>query len=129
MTTAQQMRWAFEQYVARLTAGDGDGVAALFADDATVEDPLGTPLKVGKEAILEFYRGAVERAHPHVELTGPVRTSNVGEAAAPMRSRSNYGASPREIDIIDVFTFDADGRIKTMRAYWGSDNLRELGSA
>jgi hypothetical protein len=42
-----------------------------------------------------------------------------------MRSRSNYGGSPREIDIIDVFTFDEDGRIKTMRAYWGSDNMRE----
>jgi len=42
-----------------------------------------------------------------------------------MQSHSNFGGSPKELDIIDVFTFDDDGLIKTMRAYWGEGNLRD----
>jgi steroid delta-isomerase len=119
------MRAAFEQYTSRLSAGDADGVAGLFADDAWIEDPLGAPRHVGRDAILAFYRGAIERARPEVRLTGPVRVSAVNEAAAPMQSHSNYGGSPKEIDIIDVFAFDDDGRITSMRAFWGEGNLRE----
>jgi steroid delta-isomerase len=119
------MRAAFENYTSRLSAGDADGVAELFADDAWIEDPLGAPRHVGRQAILAFYRGAVERAHPDVRLTGPVRVSAVGEAAAPMQSHSNFGGSPKEIDIIDVFAFDDAGRITSMRAFWGEGNLRE----
>jgi steroid delta-isomerase len=119
------MRAAFENYTSRLSAGDADGVADLFADDAWIEDPLGAPHHVGRDAILAFYRGAVERAHPAVRLTGPVRVSAVDEAAAPMQSHSNFGGSPKEIDIIDVFAFDAGGRITSMRAFWGEGNLRE----
>jgi steroid delta-isomerase len=125
VATPEQMRTAFEQYTARLTAGDGDGVASLFADDAWIEDPLGAAKHVGRDDILKFYRGAVERAHPEVRLTGPVRVSSMNEAAAPMQSRSNFGGSPKEIDIIDVFTFDDDGLITSMRAYWGEGNLRD----
>ena len=125
MATPEQMRLAFERYTSLLSAGDAEGVAALFADDAWIEDPLGAPRHVGRDAILTFYRGAVERAHPEVRLTGPVRVSTVGEAAAPMQSHSNFGGSPKEIDIIDVFAFDEEGRITTMRAFWGEGNMRE----
>ena len=41
MTTPEQMEAAFVAYCDRLTAGDADGVAALFAADAAIEDPLG----------------------------------------------------------------------------------------
>jgi steroid delta-isomerase len=119
------MRQAFERYTSLLSAGDADGVAALFSDDAWIEDPLGAPRHTGRDAILAFYRGAVERAHPEVRLTGSVRVSTVDEAAAPMQSRSNYGGSPKEIDIIDVFSFDEEGRVTSMRAFWGEGNLRD----
>jgi steroid delta-isomerase len=119
------MRAAFESYTSLLSAGDADGVAELFAENAWIEDPLGAPRHVGRQAILAFYRGAVERAHPAVRLTGPVRVSAVDEAAAPMQSHSNFEGSPKEIDIIDVFAFDDAGRITSMRAFWGEGNLRE----
>jgi steroid delta-isomerase len=129
MATEDQMRHAFEQYVGRLSAGDAEGVASLFADDAWIEDPLGAPRREGRDAILEFYRGAIDRASPAVSLTGPVRTSTQSTAAAPMQSRSNFGGKPSIIDIIDVFTFDDDGRITTMRAFWGPSNHRAADGA
>jgi steroid delta-isomerase len=32
-----------------------------------------------------------------------------------------------KLDIIDVMTFDPDGLITSMQAYWGPDNLTPLG--
>ena len=125
MTRPEQMEAAFVAYCDRLTAGDADGVAALFAPDATVEDPLGVRRYAGREEIHAFYKGAIERASPEVRLIGPVRTSYVNEAAAPMQSRSNYGGTPKEIDIIDVFAFDDAGLIISMKAYWGDANMRD----
>ncbi|MEO8697665.1 MAG: nuclear transport factor 2 family protein [Acidimicrobiales bacterium] len=119
------MEAAFVAYCDRLTAGDADAVAALFAADATVEDPLGVRRYSGRDEIKAFYKGAIERASPEVRLIGPVRTSYVNEAAAPLQSRSNYGGTPKEIDIIDVFTFDDDGLIVSMKAYWGDANIRD----
>jgi steroid Delta-isomerase len=78
----------------------------------------------GQDEIHAFYKGAIERASPEVRLVGPVRTTYVNEAAAPMQSRSNYGGTPREIDIIDVFAFDDAGLIVSMKAYWGDANMR-----
>jgi steroid delta-isomerase len=124
MATPEQMEAAFVAYCDRLTAGDADGVAALFAADATVEDPLGVRTYTGNDEIHAFYKGAIERASPEVRLVGPVRTTYVNEAAAPMQSRSNYGGTPREIDIIDVFAFDDAGLIVSMKAYWGDANMR-----
>lgn len=125
MATAAQMRTACEQYCKRLTDGDAEGVAALFAPDAWIEDPVGSERKVGREVLLAFYRGAIDAASPQLEPTGPVRIAVSGAAAMPFRSQSNFGGSPSEIDIIDVFTFDADGLITSMTAYFGPENIRE----
>lgn len=44
--------------MAAFNAADAGRVVALFADDATVEDPVGSPVVAGREAILAFYRHA-----------------------------------------------------------------------
>ncbi len=124
MATADQIRAAFEQYVALLTARDADGIAALYAEDATVEDPAGSEPLVGREAIRNFYRAAIARVQPTVALTGPVRILADGRAgAAPLQSRGVRDGRTVTLDIIDVFTFDDDGRVTSMRAYWGPENV------
>jgi steroid delta-isomerase len=124
--TSEHMAWAAEQYASRLSAGDAEGVVALFADDATVEDPVGSAPKVGRDVLLAFYQGAIERAHPAVTVAGPVRAvPAAGAAAVPLQSRSHFGGRDVEIDIIDVFTFAPDGRIASMTAYFGPANIRD----
>ena len=49
--------------------------------------------------------------------TGPVRVA-AGEAAFPFQARPTIGGTTFRLDIIDVMTFDDDGRIATMRAFW-----------
>jgi steroid delta-isomerase len=47
-----------------------------------------------------------------------------GECAFPMQARPVIGEDTYAVDIIDVMTFDADGRILTMRAFWDPAEMR-----
>jgi steroid delta-isomerase len=118
---------AFAQYCARLTAHDAAGIAALYAPDASIEDPAGATPVVGRAAIEAFYAGALARVRPEsVVLTGPVRVLADGTAgAAPLRSTSTRDGRRQHLDIIDVMTFDPSGLITSLRAYWGPANLTD----
>lgn len=118
--TAEHMRAVLERYVACMTSGDCDGIMALYADDATVEDPVGSEPRRGREAILELYRNAAGKVR--LELDGRVRVA-ANSAAAPMLGRAT-GMEGMVIEIVDVMTFDDDGRITSMRAYWSPDTIR-----
>ena len=119
MPDPDQLRAVAQRYVDLFNASDADGVAALYAEDATVEDPIGSPLHEGREAIRAFYAGTMGPAK--LELTGPVRVAG-SELAFPMVAKVGDGAA--FIDIIDVMTVGDDGLVTTMRAYWSQDAVR-----
>jgi steroid delta-isomerase len=54
------MREIFDRYRALMGAGDLDGIVALFARDATWEEPVGTIVERGREAIRARYAAALE---------------------------------------------------------------------
>lgn len=115
---AAAIRATVEAYTAAFSAGDRAAYLGLFAEDARVEDPVGTPEHVGTEAIAAFFdanRGLAD----DIELrrTGPVRVA-AGQCAFPMQARPLLGDTRYCMDIIDVMTFDAAGRITSMRAFW-----------
>ena len=60
----EKIREVIEQYVARVAGGTTDEIMELYAEGATVEDPVGTEVKTTREAIREFYSGleAMEQA-------------------------------------------------------------------
>jgi steroid delta-isomerase len=116
------IRKTVEQYVALMTAGDAAGIAALYADDATLEDPIGAPLQHGREAILRWYQMSAGKVK--LELSGPIRVAG-GEAAFPMTGTIGSASDPSYLDIIDVMKFDAQGRITSMRAFWSADAIRK----
>ncbi|MDG2442275.1 MAG: nuclear transport factor 2 family protein, partial [Luminiphilus sp.] len=76
-----------ETYIHALVTNDVEAILDLYADDATVEDPVGTESRSGKDALRSFYTGAVtgvveaalhgaqqhlaERDGPHVGLGIP----------------------------------------------------------
>jgi steroid delta-isomerase len=116
------VRKIYARYVELVSAGDSDAVAALYARDATVEDPIGTPLKRGREEIRLFYKSTGGAAK--LALSGPVRVCG-REAAAPMVATLQGPDGKRAfIDIIDFMTFDEEGLITSMRAFWSPDAIR-----
>ncbi len=120
------IRSAIQSYTERHSAGDIDGIVALFAPDAHVEDPVGSDPHVGQDAVRAFFTGTHELCDRlELQLTGPVRVAGA-RAAFPMVARSYVGDLTMEIDIIDVMVFDDEGRIAEMYAYWSMDDARTL---
>jgi steroid delta-isomerase len=116
----EKIREVIEQYVARVASGSADDVLALYAEDATVEDPVGTEVRQGKDAIREFY-APLEA----MQQDGRVVTARVagGQAAFLFELATAVGEKTYTLSPIDVMTFDDDGLITSMRAYWGDADL------
>jgi len=117
----EQMIASVEAYIENFNKGDFQAIAGLYAADATVEDPIGTPVKDGNDAIRDFYEGAVQTGS-QLALAGPVRVAGKEVAFAFVVSVDTPDAK-MTIDVIDTMAFDDDGKISKMRAYWGEKNV------
>lgn len=122
MRTPETMEAAVHAYVRALNASDLDAIVDLFAEDATVEDPVGTEPRRGRAAIRAFYAGSVQLAL-QVELEGPVRAV-ADSAAFPFRVSFTMNGQRTTIQPVDVFRFDEAGRVTEMRAYFGPANIQ-----
>jgi steroid delta-isomerase len=111
------------RYLDLVAKGQPDEVAALYADDATVEDPVGGEVHIGRQAIRGFY-GAIENAKAQTEVITLRALGN--EAAFHWTLSLDFGGSGMRIDILSTMTFDEDGKIASMKAYWGQDNVTPL---
>ncbi|NCN83571.1 MAG: steroid delta-isomerase [Sphingomonadales bacterium] len=121
MLTPEYMQQIVDRYLVAINAGDMAAVMALYADDASVEDPVGTEPKRGDE-ILQFYTNAFSGG-AKVELTGPVRIS-AKAAAFPFRAEITRADGPVIIvEVIDIFEFDPAGKIAKMTAHFGPANI------
>ena len=96
-----------------------DDVAELYADDATVEDPVGGEVHIGRNAIRGFYSALLTVAAE----TEVITMRALGHEVAFYWSLSFSGM---KIEIISVMTFDHDGKIASMKAYWGPDNIKQV---
>lgn len=121
MPTPEAMESAVHAYVSALNAGDLDAIVALYADDAVLEDPVGSEPKRGIAAIRAFYAGSLQ-FKLSVALEGQVRAV-ASEAAFPFSVSFDYQGQPTTIRPIDVFRFNDAGKIASMRAYFGAANI------
>lgn len=121
MATPEQMEAAVHAYVAAFAAGDPEQAVAIFAEDAVVEDPVGTPPKVGHAAIREFYQASMATGAKLV-LDGPIRLAE-DHAAFAFHVPLHFDGKDMEIHVIDTFAFNADGKVREMRAFFGPGNM------
>ncbi|CAD7342024.1 MULTISPECIES: nuclear transport factor 2 family protein [unclassified Sphingobium] len=116
-----KMEAAVNAYVAAFEAGSADQVAALYAADATVEDPIGSPIHKGREAIRAFYAESMKTG-AKLKLEGPVRVAG-DYAVFPFSVNLNYDGGAKRIDVIDTFRFNKANEVVEMRAFWGPNNM------
>ena len=120
MPSEEEMCAVVRAYVDNYNAEDLDGLVSLFAAEAQVEDPVGTPIKSGHAAIREFF-GVGIAAGARLHLDGPIRAvSNF--AAFPFHVTLEWDGAQTRIDVIDTFEFDDDGKVSKMRAFFGAAN-------
>jgi steroid delta-isomerase len=116
------MKAALTAYVERINAGDAAGVLALFAPDAVIEDPIGSPPKRGAD-LPRWFADTVAFA-TRITPVAPLRGSHANEALVVFDVEFTPPGSPRlRIRSADACTFDAKGRITSLRAFWGPGDL------
>lgn len=114
----ERIRSSVQAYLDRHQAKDARGVAALFATDAEVFDPVDSEPHVGRDAVEAFFAGTHQMAESMIfTLTGPIRVAG-NHAAFPFEVHTKFGETELRLQIIDVMDFDDDGLVSTMRAYW-----------
>jgi len=118
MATKEQLAQVVEAYCRTQTAKDRAGWLALFADDATHEDPVGAVRNEGLEKIAAFWDGFVAPSGSELWLTEPTIVCG-DEAIAFMKCRTGPADNRRESGrIVDQMIFDEAGKIKAVRAFY-----------
>ncbi|MDI2128119.1 nuclear transport factor 2 family protein [Yinghuangia seranimata] len=105
---------AVDNYLAQLTAADLDGIMAAYAAEPTVNDPIGSPPKVGRDDIRAFY-ASILPLQPKAELIGPVTVTGA-YAAFQFRLALTIGENPVVVLATELFRLDEDGLIVEMTA-------------
>lgn len=111
-----------DEYMRAMSSQDYAAVMELYADDATLEDPVGSEVKNGKEAITEFYF-AIGEVDLTCTRTGPVRYA-ASEMVFPFTCVMKSEEGTMSIDIIDHFVLNDEAKICAMRAFWGPETAR-----
>lgn len=113
-----------DSYLRGLNEKNLEEILSLYADNATVEDPVGSDILSGIKALRKFYGGAVT-IDLKLTRTGPVRVAGM-EAAFPFQLQMLVNGILMQTDIIDVFRFNEAGKIVSMRAFWGPSNQKTI---
>jgi steroid Delta-isomerase len=125
MPSTEDIQRVYEQYAAAWSRLDIDAVLALFASDAVVHDPVDGPALEGHDAIRDYFSRGRDFVRA-VRLIGPVRVSrDCRHAAACIEVEEELADGIKVLEAIDVWSFDDDGHISTMNAYFGPTNLRD----
>ena len=117
MTDAAAIKSTIEHYLARFSAGDREGWLDQFAPEATLEDPVGSPVRTGREEIGAFYDESTGAADS-VELVADGPAIVLGnQASFAFTVRPTLGGTVFQLPAIDVMTFDEDASITSQRAF------------
>ncbi len=110
-----------QRYLDTVATGSAADVRALYAADATVEDPVGGEPIRGHEAIEAFY--ATFASLPKTTELVTVRAC-AGQAAFHFSITVDLGGGATStMAPLEVMTFDDDGLITSMRAFWAESDL------
>ncbi len=120
MSLEDKIVTAIETYVASFEKKELDTIVDLFAEDAWIEDPVGSERKVGREALREFYQAAIDM-NVKGTLESEIRVAG-NEAAFAFSIAVDTGNGTLLIRPIDTMTFNDDGKITSMRAFFGARN-------
>ncbi len=124
MVSAEHIAKVVNRYLELVATGTADEIAELYAEDATVEDPVGGgEVHIGRHAIHGFYKN-IENIPRATELHS-MRVA--GHEAAFMFTITVGGEGGKmRIQPIDVMVFNAEGKIASMKAYWSPADVTPL---
>ncbi|MCY7784025.1 MULTISPECIES: nuclear transport factor 2 family protein [unclassified Bacillus (in: firmicutes)] len=121
--TEEYMKNVMQSYIDNINKKDAEAIINLFADNSSVEDPVGTKPIVGIESIKSFQKDGLA-VMKKAELVAPIRTSPGNSAAMVFTIHMDFGEQEVIIKVIDIMKFDEAGKIVELKAYWGKDDVQ-----
>ena len=118
--SAEKIRETVDAYVRLVANGTADEIVALYAEGATVEDPVGTDVLTERTDIHGFYARLEGLDADTTLLSAKVAG---GQAAFLFELATRVGDQTYTVTPIDVMTFDDDGLVTSMRAFWSDEDL------
>ena len=116
--TPEQTEAVIEDAFNKLAAFDAQGVAGHFADDATLEDPVGTPAMQGKAAITAYLE-SFPTLFSQLKIHSLDVTVCGQEAAVKWRIRfKTHTGNVFFLDGVGIFRFNAEGKIQSEKEYF-----------
>ncbi|MFT4087320.1 MAG: nuclear transport factor 2 family protein [Gordonia sp. (in: high G+C Gram-positive bacteria)] len=122
--SAEKIHRAVQAYIDGLTSGTAEEIIEIYAPGATVEDPIGAPIRSTRDGLLEFYRiitglDSREATLKWVKVAGDT-------AVFEFTLVTGTAGMSFEITPVDIMVFDDDGRVVSMRAVWEQSDLKQL---
>ena len=114
------IRTTVQRYLDLVATGTAEEIVALYAPDASIEDPVGSELRVGHETIREFYASFVDMKKETRLVT---LRACAGYAAFHFEMVTDAGEMKYRMAPLEVMAFDDEGLITSMRAFWSDEDL------
>jgi steroid delta-isomerase len=122
MSSPEENAKTVQRYLEFAAQGRTDDIVELYAVDGTVEDPVGSEVHIGREAIRGFY-GQIPDSVKSAEV---ITLRALGhEVAFFWALNVDLGEGTMRIEIISTMSFDDEGKIAAMKAYWGPENISQ----
>lgn len=125
MPTPDQIRATVDAYVDGYTRADREAVISLFAPEAELHDPVGTPPHVGAEAIRNFW-DQVRSITESIKLVPQEIVVCGNEAVMIMAIEAGSEGAGMRLNAVDVFEFDDAAKITLLKAYWDMEQGQPL---
>lgn len=111
------------QYVDLIGNGTADEMIAMFAEQASVEDPVGTEIRTDRAAIHAFFSNLENLDRSSELLT--LRVSG-NEAAFQFALTFTAGDATMRLSPIDTMTFDESDKITSVRSYFSPTDFEPV---
>ena len=125
--SAEVLRNTLDAYFAAIAALDPQRIASVFAKDGEIEDPVGTPIRHGRDEVAGLFASGVAALASHVKIKvlAAIPSGNSIAAHWTMTARGKAG---REIEAegIDVLRVDQHGQIVRAEGYWNAAAFRQV---
>lgn len=113
-----------DAYFASISSGDVEAFLATFAEDGASRDPLGAPVHRGHAELRRLFEGT-RQFWDDLRVTAHETFIAGGGAATRWAATGRRDGVEVRFAGIDVFAFDAAGRILEVTAYWDLEGTLE----
>ena len=123
--SADVLRSTLDAYFAAIAARDPPRIASVFAENGEIEDPVGRPIRHGRDGVAGLFAEGVAALASHVEIKVLAALPSGSSIAAhwTMTARGKAGREGKAGGI-DVLQIDGHGLIVRAEGYWNAAAFR-----